>query len=60
MDVVVSFQSMPQCREMLSYCTWMGEEIDCLRLFKVMTTDDGFCCVFNAYNHKDVMKEFEE
>ena len=39
------------------YCSWAGEEIPCLRLFKVMTTDDGFCCVFNAYGANDVLRE---
>ena len=51
------FQSMPQCRDLLLHCSWQSQEIDCLRLFKVMTTDDGFCCLFNAYKQGDVMKE---
>lgn len=50
-------QSMPQCRDLLLHCSWQSQEIDCLRLFKVMTTDDGFCCLFNAYKQGDVMKE---
>ncbi len=39
------------------YCEWMHEEIECLRLFKVMTTDDGFCCVFNAIEAKELLHE---
>ena len=25
-------------------------------MFKVMTTDDGFCCVFNAVEQTDLLK----
>ncbi len=46
---------MPRCKDLLVHCSWMGETTDCLRLFKVMTTDDGFCCIFNAYDSKDVL-----
>ena len=57
---VVLLQSMPQCKDMLPYCSWLDEKIECLRLFRVMTTDDGFCCVFNALNQIDLMKEANE
>jgi len=57
-DLLKLFRSsMPQCRDLLLHCSWQSQEIDCLRLFKVMTTDDGFCCLFNAYKQGDVMKE---
>lgn len=39
------------------YCNWKGLDFDCLRLFKVMATDDGFCCVFNAFESSDMMNE---
>lgn len=50
-------QSMPQCKDLLMHCSWQNEEIDCLRLFRVMTTDDGFCCAFNAQSPNKQMKE---
>ena len=55
-QILSILQSMPQCKDLLLHCTWQNAEIDCLRLFKVMTTDDGFCCVFNAYNPKELLK----
>ena len=48
---------MPPCKNMLAHCSWMGEEIPCLRMFQVMPTDDGFCCVFNAFSPSDTMHE---
>ncbi len=50
-------KSMPPCKNMLMYCKWQNMETDCLRLFKVITTDDGFCCVFNALDSEDILKE---
>ena len=48
---------MPSCKNMLMYCNWRNEDVDCLRLFKVFATDDGFCCTFNAKEPQDVLKE---
>ena len=46
-----------RCKDMLIHCTWAGYAEPCLSLFKVMTTDDGFCCIFNAFDSYHVLKE---
>ena len=51
---------MPQCKQLLLQCSWQNQDIDCLRMFKVMTTDDGFCCSFNVYSPKNLMKDIEK
>ena len=57
-DLVKIFKStMPRCKDMLIRCTWAGYAEPCLSLFKVMTTDDGFCCIFNAFDSYQVLKE---
>jgi hypothetical protein len=48
---------MPSCEDMLVSCTWQGQDTQCLRLFSVTATDDGFCCVFNAISSKDLLNQ---
>ena len=47
---------MQPCQDMVMYCNWMGVQYDCRRLFKVKTTDDGFCCVFNALDKDEILR----
>ena len=49
-------QSMQPCTEMLLHCKWMNREVKCPRIFQVVTTDEGFCCVFNSVNQRHLMK----
>lgn len=42
----------PTCKDYLSKCRWNGKTTDCGELFRVVSTDDGFCCSFNAVSAK--------
>ena len=37
----------PKCSDYLLHCTWNSVKYNCSELFKVTSTDVGFCCSFN-------------
>ena len=37
----------PKCSDFLLHCTWNSVKYNCNQLFKVASTDMGFCCSFN-------------
>ena len=38
----------PTCRDYLKNCTWNNKPFNCAELFRIVSTDDGFCCTFNS------------
>ncbi len=38
----------PVCKEYLFNCRWNGKWTACEDLFRVVSTDDGYCCTFNS------------
>ena len=38
----------PICSDYITNCTWNGEDYECIELFKIASTDDGYCCTFNS------------
>ena len=38
----------PTCRDYLKNCTWNNKPFNCAELFRIVPTDDGFCCTFNS------------
>ncbi len=47
---VLMQQAMQRCKEMILACYWQGKAVDCMQLFQVRRTDNGFCCSFNTVN----------
>ncbi len=39
---------MPSCSDIFLKCEWQGETKKCADLFKLLKTDTGYCCSFNA------------
>lgn len=50
----------PQCDDMLLYCMWEGVERNCKDLFKLRTTQDGFCCTFNYVRADNQFPDLDE
>ena len=38
----------PTCTDYLKNCTWNNKPFNCAELFRIVSTDDGFCCTFNS------------
>lgn len=41
------------CNEMLSNCSWLGEDKPCNQLFRMVKSSEGFCCAFNYHGLRD-------
>ena len=45
----------PNCNDFIKNCTWNSVQYPCSKLFKIVSTDDGFCCTFNAVPAKETL-----
>lgn len=41
------------CNEMLSNCSWLGVDMPCNQLFRMVKSSEGFCCSFNYNGLRD-------
>ena len=42
-----------QTLEFLTDCKWNNMKFNCTDLFRIVATDDGYCCTFNSIPAKD-------
>lgn len=42
----------PKCSDFILRCELNGEQEKCNKLFKLVLTDTGYCCTFNAMDTK--------
>jgi len=47
----------PKCQDYLLTCRWNSQSVACTNLFKLVLTDTGYCCSFNAIESKIQKKE---
>ena len=47
----------PKCQDYLLTCRWNSQPVPCINLFKLVLTDTGYCCSFNAIESKIQKKE---
>jgi hypothetical protein len=47
----------PKCEDYLLTCRWNSQSVPCTNLFKLVLTDTGYCCSFNAIESKIQKKE---
>lgn len=41
------YEVMQPCGILIEHCTWLGRTKPCDVLFRVATSEEGFCCSFN-------------
>lgn len=47
------YELMEPCELMIRKCHWLDRNRDCARLFRVVTSSEGFCCAFNYQSQLD-------
>ncbi|KAJ2938806.1 hypothetical protein O0L34_g18428 [Tuta absoluta] len=53
-----SLQLTLTCEETILRCRYLGEMIDCSRLFEREVTNFGFCCIFNGRSLRREVKDY--
>lgn len=49
----VMYELMEPCDKLIVFCQWLGRNLPCASLFRVVTSTEGFCCAFNYQSALD-------